>query len=107
MSSNEIKLILSGLTCANCANKIETRVNNLNGVKEATLNFTTSNLIIELNGEKPTEEVIEETKSIIKKLEPGGKVFDKNDNNNITENVNRCTSSSCSIESDSDKENHN
>ncbi|WP_411169653.1 heavy metal translocating P-type ATPase [Clostridium sp. MB05] len=107
MSSNEIKLILSGLTCANCANKIETRVNNLNGVKEATLNFTTSNLIIELNGEKPTEEVIEETKSIIKKLEPGVKVFDKNDNNNITENVNRCTSSCCSIESDSDKENHN
>ena len=33
MEKKEIKLILSGLTCANCANKIETRVNKLDGVK--------------------------------------------------------------------------
>ena len=52
MEKKEIKLILSGLTCANCANKIETRVNNLDGVKEANLNFTTSTLIIELDGSK-------------------------------------------------------
>ena len=57
MSSNEIRLILSGLTCANCANKIETKVNNMNGVKEATLNFTTSTLIIELNGERHDDDI--------------------------------------------------
>ncbi|WP_291649845.1 heavy metal translocating P-type ATPase [Clostridium sp.] len=106
MSSNEIKLILSGLTCANCANKIETRVNNIKGVKEANLNFTTSTLIIELNGERQNDEIIAEAKSIINKLEPGVKVFNKNENNIIPKEVNKCTSDTCSIENKSDKENH-
>ena len=29
----EIRLVLNGLDCANCANKIETKVNKINGVK--------------------------------------------------------------------------
>ena len=29
----EIKLVLSGLDCANCANKIEAKVNKINGIK--------------------------------------------------------------------------
>ena len=31
--------------CANCANKIETKVNKINGVKEATVNFSTTKLL--------------------------------------------------------------
>lgn len=106
MSSNEIRLILSGLTCANCANKIETKVNNMNGVKEATLNFTTSTLIIELNGERHDDYIILEAKSIINKLEPGVKVFNKNESNIIPKEVNKCTSDTCSIENKNEKENH-
>lgn len=107
MSSNEIRLILSGLTCANCANKIETKVNNLKGVKEATLNFATSTLIIELNGERHNDDIIAEAKSIVNKLEPGVKVFNKNENNNIPKQTNKCTSDTCcSIENKGDKENH-
>lgn len=106
MSSNEIRLILSGLTCANCANKIETKVNNMNGVKEATLNFTTSTLIIELNGERHDDDIILEAKSIINKLEPGVKVFNKNESNIIPKEVNKCTSDTCSIKNKNDKENH-
>lgn len=106
MSSNEIRLILSGLTCANCANKIETKVNNMNGVKEATLNFTTSTLIIELNGERHDDDIILEAKSIINKLEPGVKVFNKNESNIIPKEVNKCTSDTCSIENKNEKENH-
>lgn len=106
MSSNEIRLILSGLTCANCANKIETKVNNMNGVKEATLNFTTSTLIIELNGERYDDDIILEAKSIINKLEPGVKVFNKNESNIIPKEVNKCTSDTCSIENKNEKENH-
>ena len=106
MSSNEIRLILSGLTCANCANKIETKVNNMNGVKEATLNFTTSTLIIELNGERHDDDIILEAKSIINKLEPGVKVFNKNESNIIPKEANKCTSDTCSIKNKNDKENH-
>ena len=42
------KLVLNGLDCANCANKIEVRVNKINGIKEATMNFSTSTLTIEI-----------------------------------------------------------
>lgn len=109
MSSNEIKLILSGLTCANCGNKIETRVNNLNGVKEATLNFATSTLIIELNGTIEREDAIREIKSIVNKLEPDVKVFDKDENRAINkEDVKKCTSDSCCKPgNDIEKESHN
>ena len=48
MKNNEIKLFLEGLDCANCANKIEKRVNDLEEVKEANLNFTSLTLLIEV-----------------------------------------------------------
>ena len=45
----EIKLVLSGLDCANCANKIEAKVNKINGIKSASLNFSTTVLTVEIN----------------------------------------------------------
>lgn len=112
MDIKEIKLLLSGLVCANCGNKIEDRVNKLEGVKEANLNFSTSTLIVELNGEVNRENVIEEIKYIVKKLEPDVRVLEKNNkilkNNNIkkcTSNV-CCTSSACSSEKEHTHEEH-
>lgn len=95
MNEKEIKLFLSGLTCANCANKIEAKVSKLKDVKEATLNFTTSILLIELKGERKAEEIIEEAKEIIRKLEPGVKVLN-NKGQVCIEETRVCTSSSCS-----------
>ena len=46
--TNEIKLYLKGLDCANCANKIENKVNKLESVEEAVLNFSLSLLIVSL-----------------------------------------------------------
>ena len=107
MEKKEIKLILSGLTCANCANKIETRVNNLDGVKEANLNFTTSTLIIELDGSKEENDIIFEAKGIVNKLEPDVKVYNKDEKNINVENLNRCTTEKClAVENDIDKDNH-
>ena len=71
MSNNfEIKLVLEGLNCANCANKKEHRVSKLEGVKEATINFSTSVLIVNYNSEKDKKVLINEIKSIVKNLEP-------------------------------------
>lgn len=107
MEKKEIKLILSGLTCANCANKIETRVNKLDGVKEANLNFTTSTLIIELDGSKEENDIIFEAKGIVNKLEPEVKVYNKDEKNINVENLNRCTTEKClAVENDIDKDNH-
>jgi len=77
MKSKEVKLTLQGLDCANCANKIEKRVNDLEDVKEAVLNFTSLTLTIELNNEDKKEEVVTKTKEIINILEPHVKVINK------------------------------
>ena len=108
MSNKDIKLVLSGLTCANCANKIETRVNNLDGVKEANLNFTTSTLVIEGDGSKEEDELIVKAKEIINKLEPEVKVYNKDEVKEPIRNTSSCADGRCSIDEGShDKDSHN
>ena len=58
----ELKLLLKGLGCANCANKIENKVDSLPEVKEAIVNFSTSMLIITLNEGISLDEIIDEGK---------------------------------------------
>ncbi|MBS4009103.1 MAG: cation transporter [Clostridium sp.] len=63
------KFTLKGLECANCAAKMEKVINELDGVKEATVNFMTQKLVIEGEDEKmPT--IIQEAEKIVKKIEP-------------------------------------
>ena len=63
------KFTLKGLECANCAAKMEKAINELDGVKEATVNFMTQKLVIEDENEKmPT--IIQEAEKIVKKIEP-------------------------------------
>lgn len=62
------KFILKGLECANCAAKMEKAINELDGVKEATVNFMTQKLVIEGEDEKmPT--IIQEAEKIVKNIE--------------------------------------
>ena len=96
----EIKLVLNGLDCANCANKIEDKVNKINGVKEATVNFSTTVLTVEIKEENLKSEIINEIKSIVKKLEPHVKVEEKIDNKEIKNKTKACTSSCCSKDND-------
>ena len=96
----EIKLVLNGLDCANCANKIEDKVNKINGVKEATVNFSTTVLTAEIKEENLKSEIINEIKSIVKKLEPHVKVEEKIDNKEIKNKTKACTSSCCSKDKD-------
>ena len=64
------KLTLSGLDCANCANKIEDRVNRLELVEESNLNFSTSQLTVLIKESALKTDVITEIKRIVKQLEP-------------------------------------
>ena len=66
----KIELLLEGLHCANCVAKIETKINELDNVKLAGLNFVTKTLIIEVDETDKILEVIADTKEIIKKYEP-------------------------------------
>ncbi|SHJ46271.1 Heavy-metal-associated domain-containing protein [Anaerocolumna jejuensis DSM 15929] len=60
---------LEGLDCANCAAKIEAGVRKLDGVKEATVNFMTTKMIIEAEDDKMAD-IITEAEKIVKKIEP-------------------------------------
>jgi Cd2+/Zn2+-exporting ATPase len=51
MSSKELKLSLKGLDCANCASKIEDKINSLEEVNEANLNFSLGIAIVDLKEE--------------------------------------------------------
>ena len=70
MSSKQLKLSLKGLDCANCAAKIEDRINALEEVKEANLNFSLGIVIVDLVEENKSKEVKELIIKIVKTLEP-------------------------------------
>lgn len=55
--------------CANCANKVEAAVNNIQGVSSATLNFMTQKLIVEFEEGSDIESVLAEIKKRGKKIE--------------------------------------
>ena len=71
-------LLLEGLDCANCALKIENKVNQLEGVKNASVDFTTGKLVLESNS-RDIVNIIETTKALIKKIEPDVIVKDESD----------------------------
>jgi Cd2+/Zn2+-exporting ATPase len=68
--TKEHKLSLEGLNCANCANKIEDNVNQLDNVEEAHLNFSSKKLTVEVEDNSIKNKIIAETKEIINNLEP-------------------------------------
>ena len=92
------KLVLNGLDCANCANIIEHRVNKINGIKKATMNFSTSTLTIEIKEGILKEDIIEEVKLIVKALEPNVQVQEKINDKKLNNNIKVCTNNCCSIE---------
>ncbi|MDQ0860893.1 heavy metal translocating P-type ATPase [Bacillus sp. V2I10] len=63
--SEKAEFNISGMTCAACANKIEKRLNKLNGVQNATVNFALESALVEYN---PDEVSIVDMKEAIKKL---------------------------------------
>lgn len=76
-----MKYILKGLDCPNCAAKIETKINNLNEVKHATLSFATQTLEFELKNNVSEEEATNKIKTLIKDLEPEVEVIEKAETN--------------------------
>ena len=68
--AKEIKVSLKGLDCANCANKIEVKVNELEEIKEANLNFSLGRMALSISEEINKEDVLNKIKKIVNDLEP-------------------------------------
>ena len=64
---------LEGLCCANCAAKIERKLQKVSNLDEVVLNFMTKKLIL-TSKEEYFDDVLNESLLIIKKIEPDCKV---------------------------------
>lgn len=67
-------LYLNGLGCADCAQKILSKVEKLSPVSRARLDFVTQKLVIDLDDEHEHDAVIKKVKDIVKNIEPSVKV---------------------------------
>jgi len=74
-----MRLILKGLTCSNCAIKIENEINTIDLVKNAKFNFATQLLTLENINSKNTSEILNKVKTIVHKYEPHVKVIPEDD----------------------------
>jgi len=75
LANGKVELILENLSCANCASKIEQRVNNLDFVKSANLNFVTKKLTAEVSP-KDYKLFLESVTRIVNEIEPDVKVLE-------------------------------
>ena len=63
------KFKIKGLDCANCAAKLESKIQMVDGVNEASISFMTERLVIECE-ENKKQEIMDKVKKVIKKEEP-------------------------------------
>lgn len=71
------EFVLEGLGCASCASKIETQINQLEGVSVASINFVTKTLAVEIDDIMKIDSIISDAKSIVKRIEPHVTVEEK------------------------------
>lgn len=65
---------LEELDCANCAAKMETAINKIDGVIEAKVSFMTQKLTIEAD-EKDFDKILKAAQKAIKKVEPDCRII--------------------------------
>jgi copper chaperone CopZ len=63
------KYKVENIDCANCAAKLETAIQKIAGVEEATLSFMTQKLTIEAK-EEDFDQIMSEVVAIAQKMEP-------------------------------------
>lgn len=74
------EFILEGLGCANCAAKMEQKLNALEGIDSANINFVTKTLTLEIEEVNKTKELIAATTDIVQSIEGHVKVLEKQSN---------------------------
>lgn len=60
---------LQDLDCANCAAKMETAINRIDGVHKATVSFMTQKLVMDAEDDR-FDEIMKEAVKVCKRVEP-------------------------------------
>ncbi len=71
------KFIIEGLDCASCAIKIENKLNKINGITEASMNFATGHLKIKVQRDGDYGELAPAIYQAINMIEPKAKIIEK------------------------------
>ena len=64
---------LKDLDCANCAAKIETAINKIEGINKATVSFMTQKMVIDAEDDK-FDSILKQAEAAIAKVEPDCKI---------------------------------
>ncbi|KAF0224455.1 MAG: Cd2+/Zn2+-exporting ATPase [Erysipelotrichaceae bacterium] len=90
--------LLEGLDCANCAAKIQNDVNRIEGV-DASINFVTKTLQLQIEDESKLTDVLPKIRSIISKYEPDVVLVEqgKKREANLVANLEGLSCASCAI----------
>lgn len=92
-------LMLNGLCCANCAAKIETEVNRLEGVQSASVDFVSKMLVFESEPNADIAAINKNIKGIVNKIEPDVSVA-------LYENVKKPKTDATETNDENEEENH-
>lgn len=65
---------ITGVGCVNCAAKIESGIKDIDGVISASLNYPMSKLSIEVEGEKPLNEIEKKIQGLMDSIEKGSRL---------------------------------
>ncbi|MBO4211193.1 MAG: heavy-metal-associated domain-containing protein [Oscillospiraceae bacterium] len=68
------KFQMENLDCANCAAKMETLIQNIPGVRSASMNFMTQKLTLEADDDR-FEEILEEAQRCCDKVDRGCRIL--------------------------------
>ena len=71
------ELVLDGLECAVCADTIEEKIKEIDGVIHASMNFETRTLAVEIADGSDMDSVVSYINSSVKNHEPGLKVIER------------------------------
>jgi len=63
------------IDCANCAAKVEEAINKIEGVNQASLNFMTQKMIIDID-DANFESIMKQVKKVGRKIEPDFEILD-------------------------------
>ena len=65
----KLKFKIIGLDCANCAAELESAIQKIEGIENASISFMTERMVLEFEDSRK-EEIMEEVIKVIKKEEP-------------------------------------
>lgn len=68
------KFKLQDLDCANCAAKMEAAIKQIDGVKDASVNFVMQKFTLETDDDK-FDEILAKAQAVCKKIEPDCKIL--------------------------------